>query len=304
MRASSRSERKSLLNQYSRQLGILVRRDITELGLRLAREEAERSAETARFAMLSAEAANRAKSEFLANMSHELRTPLNAIIGFSELISLGPADPAIVAKHREYAADIHRSGQHLLDVINDILNIARIEAGSLDPHETLVTIADLVDLPVSLNRKRIEEGALSLALDLAPDLPKLFCDARLVRQALINLISNAAKFTLPGGRIEVAAAMNANGWLRFSVADSGVGIPAAEIATALLPFRQVDNGLARRFEGTGLGLPLTKAFIELHGGTFTLESAVDQGTTASFCLPPDRLRRNDVPGLSMREIEP
>ena len=187
----------SLLDRYSRQLGVLVSRQQTELGLNIARREAECAADQARYAMLSAEAANRAKTQFLANMSHELRTPLNAIIGFAEVIAI---DQAASDKTREYARDIHSSGLHLLNVINDILDIARIEAGSLDLREEWADVESLVEMPLDLCRQRIAENSLTLTVNVEADLPELFCDARLVRQMLINLLSNAAKFTPQGGR--------------------------------------------------------------------------------------------------------
>lgn len=289
MRPKGQQLQGALLDRYSRQLGLLVSRRQTELGLRLARREAERAADQARYAMLSAETANRAKSQFLANMSHELRTPLNAIIGFAEVIAGKLVQESQIEKIREYATDIHDSGRHLLNVINDVLDIARIEAGSLDLREDWVNVRSLIEMPLDVCRRPITENALSLVVNQAADLPDLYCDARLVRQILINLISNATKFTPQGGKITISIDRERNGDLCMSVADTGIGIAPEHIEDALTPFRQVDNELGRRYEGTGLGLPLSKAFVELHGGSLVLSSQLGKGTIVTARLPRDRL---------------
>jgi signal transduction histidine kinase len=292
--------RASLLDHYSRQLGLLVSRRQTELGLSIARREAEGAAEQARTAMLSAEAANRAKTQFLANMSHELRTPLNAIIGFAEVIAINRVSGP--DKIREYARDIHSSGQHLLNVINDILDIARIEAGSLTLREEWADVEALLAMPLDLCRQRIAENGLTLAVNVPTGLPDLYCDARLVRQMLINLLSNAAKFTPRGGTITVSVAIAGDGHLAASVADTGIGIAPEHIADALAPFRQVDNELARRYDGSGLGLPLSKAFIELHGGSLALESRPNEGTTVTLRFPKTRLGDAAAPAPSFERV--
>jgi signal transduction histidine kinase len=292
MRPKGRLLQAALLDRYSRQLGLLVNRRQTELGLRIARQEAERAADQTRYAMLTAEAANRAKSQFLANMSHELRTPLNAIIGFAEVIADKLVEESKTDKIREYAGDIHSSGKHLLNVINDILDIARIEAGSLDLREEWVAVRSLLAMPLDICRSRIVENSLSLVVDLPPDLPDMYCDGRLVRQVLINLISNAAKFTPKGGAITVSFGREQDRRLRISIADTGIGIAPEDIDNALAPFRQVDNELGRRYDGTGLGLPLSKAFVELHGGSFALASQPGKGTTVTLHFP--RARLSDV----------
>jgi signal transduction histidine kinase len=288
-----RQHHASLLDHYSRQLGLLVNRRQTELGLNIARREAEGAAEQARHAMLSAEAANRAKTQFLANMSHELRTPLNAIIGFAEVIAINQVSSH--DKIREYARDIHSSGQHLLNVINDILDIARIEAGSLDLREEWTDVRSLVEMPLDVCRQRIAENSLTLKVNVEANLPDLYCDGRLVLQMLINLLSNAAKFTPQGGQITVSVATDANQDLLMSVADTGIGIAPEHVADALAPFRQEDNELQRRYDGTGLGLPLSKAFIELHGGSLSLESQPGKGTTVTLRFPRGRLRDIGTP---------
>jgi signal transduction histidine kinase len=301
---TKRQQRASLLDHYSRQVGLLVSRRQTELGLSIARREAERAAEHARYAMLTAEAANRAKTQFLANMSHELRTPLNAIIGFAEVIVGKLVAESNGEKIREYATDIHSSGRHLLNVINDILDIARIEAGSLDLKEEWVDVRPLVEMPLDICRPRIAENALSLTVELEAGLPDLCCDGRLVRQILINLISNAAKFTPQGGSITVAVRREQDLSLSMSVADTGIGIAAEHIADALAPFRQVDNELGRRYDGTGLGLPLSKAFIELHGGSLSLESEPGKGTTVTVRFPKNRLRDTAAPATGEAATPP
>jgi signal transduction histidine kinase len=295
MRPKGRLLQAALLDRYSRQLGLLVNRRQTELGLRIARQEAERAADQARYAMLTAEAANRAKSQFLANMSHELRTPLNAIIGFAEVIAGKLVEESKADKIREYAGDIHTSGKHLLNVINDILDIARIEAGSLDLKEELVAVRSLVEMPLDVCRSRIVENSLSLVVDLPPDLPDMYCDPRLVRQVLINLLANAAKFTPQGGAITISFSRDRDQALRITIVDTGIGIAPEDLGNAIAPFRQVDNELGRRYDGTGLGLPLSKAFVELHDGTFSLECQPDKGTTVTICFPRSRL--SDVAGV-------
>ena len=299
MRPKGRPLQAALLDRYSRQLGLLVNRRTTELGLKIARQEAERSADQARYAMLTAEAANRAKSQFLANMSHELRTPLNAIIGFAEVIAGQLVEESKAEKIREYAGDIHTSGKHLLNVINDILDIARIEAGSLDLKEEWVALRSLLAMPLDVCRSRVVENALSLVVDLPPDLPDMYCDPRLVRQILINLLSNAAKFTPQGGAVTISFGREQDRSLRISIADTGIGIAPEDIGNALAPFRQVDNELGRRYDGTGLGLPLSKAFVELHDGTFSLESELDKGTTVTVRFPAKRL--SDVAGAPAKD---
>lgn len=289
MQSKVRHQRAAMLNRYSLQLGLLVSRQRTELALRTAHQEAERAAEQARQAMIAAETANRAKSQFMSSMSHELRTPLNAIIGFSEIIAgqagPGPKDD----KTGEYAGVINESGKHLLNVINDILDISRIEAGSLELREDWADVRSLIGMPVQICRPRIDENALTLTVDVAPDVPAFYCDQRLMRQALINLISNASKFTASGGKIDVSAALEPDGRLRIAVADTGIGIAPEHFGDALAPFRQIDNELGKRYNGTGLGLPLTKGFAELHGGSLTLESELGKGTTIILRFPKERL---------------
>jgi signal transduction histidine kinase len=239
-----------------------------------------------------AETANRAKSEFLANMSHELRTPLNAVIGFSELM-INRAFGDLDERYAAYAGDINSSGVHLLAVINDILDISRIEAGDVELNEEAFYPIAVIESCADLIRDRAKEGEITLDLDLPEDLPPIEADQRKYKQILINLLSNAVKFTPPGGRVTVAAEITAFGGFKLHVTDTGIGMRPEDIPVALTPFRQVDNRLARTYEGTGLGLPLVKSLIELHDGTVSIESTLGAGTTVTVTLPPSRIRGAD-----------
>jgi signal transduction histidine kinase len=233
----------------------------------------------------AAEAASRAKSEFLANMSHELRTPLNAIIGFSGLM-IGELFGSLPPRYEGYARDINTSGTHLLTVINDILDLSKAESStmSLSVHE--VNILEVVVSSKVMVQKMALDARVRLTTELEEGLPPLLVDPTKMRQILVNLLSNAVKFTSEGGSITLTVAAERGG-VMFRITDTGIGIPADKIETAMAPFGQVDSGLIRRYEGTGLGLPLTKKLVELHGGTMELESFVNQGTTVSVWLPPE-----------------
>ena len=291
MRSSFRpsSGRRSLLADYSSQLGILVRRHHAQMGLVAARQEAERNAEIMHAAMLGAEAANRAKTEFLANMSHELRTPLNAIIGFSQLMTNRnqATDPARVTA---YAKDIHTAGEHLLREVNRILDLAKIEAGRAELHEEWFDPAEAVAIPVSFVRSQAEGAGQTLAVEMSRPLPQLYADQQYFKQILINLLSNAVKFTPRGGTVTLSAGVASDGWLSVSVSDTGIGIAEEDIWKALVPFAQVSSDLSRKYEGTGLGLPLSKGFVEMHGGTLKIDSEPGSGTTVTVRFPPDRTR--------------
>jgi PAS domain S-box-containing protein len=241
-----------------------------------------------------AEAASRAKSEFLANMSHELRTPLNAILGFAEIIRdrlLGPiGDP----RYAEYAHDIHSSGNHLLRIINDILDLSKVEAGRLDLVEEPVDVQEIVGSVVVLLRERVARAGLAFKVDLPGTMLLVRADERKLKQVLMNLLSNAVKFTPAGGEVAIKATIDDHRGLILEVHDTGIGIAPGDLARAMSPFGQVDSRLSRRYEGTGLGLPLAKAFAELHGGTLELDSTPGEGTVARIILPPDRLVGRDM----------
>jgi len=263
------------------------------IGLRFANADLVASL---RQAKETAEIASRVKSEFLATMSHELRTPLNAVLGFSEMIRVGSSGP-IDAKYQGYAADIHSSGEHLLALISDILDISKIESGRLELHDERTSVAELITRCVRLIAPRAEEGELALIECLPPDLPDAVVDEVRLKQAVLNLLSNAVKFTRPGGRVEVSARETEDGEIEIAVADDGIGMRPEDVPVALEPFRQIDSKLTRPYEGTGLGLPLAKRLIELHGGSLAISTAPERGTRVTLRLPPDRILRRE-PALS------
>jgi len=239
-------------------------------------------------ARLIAESANRSKSQFLANMSHELRTPLNAVIGFSEMMRDEVLGPLGNEKYKEYAEDIAGGGRHLLSLINDILDIAKIEAGKVELSESEVDFAEIARSCLTLLRERAGGKSIRLLNALPPNLPKILGDERRLKQVLLNLLSNAVKFTEDGGEVRLLAEVDQAGF-RFVVEDTGIGIAEDDIARVLTPFAQADMDLARRHEGTGLGLPLAKSFLELHGGKLAIDSQEGVGTRILCTLPQDRL---------------
>ena len=237
--------------------------------------------------------ANRAKTEFLANMSHELRTPLNAIIGFSEVIKEETFGPLVQSKYREYVGDIHDSGEHLLSIINDILDLSRIEAGVTTLMEGEVDVAALIADSIRIAQGRTDSGRTKIMPHIAAGLPPLVCDKRLLKQVLLNILSNALKFTPDHGDVTITARREAIGGLEIRVSDSGIGIPADRINDVLQPFTRVEDSYVRRHEGAGLGLPLSKQFVELHGGTLMIESTEGRGTAVTIRLPEERLGKQD-----------
>jgi two-component system cell cycle sensor histidine kinase PleC len=263
-----------------------TRTDITDLNHHAQQLEAARQ---------EAEAANRTKSRFLATMSHELRTPLNAVIGFSDVLRSELFGPIGLAKYRDYAGHIHDSAMHLLNVLSDILDMSKVEAGKISLHESTLDpgalIAEVAELFVQ------EAGFANVALErtVLPGLPPLFGDPRYVRQMLINLLSNALKFTPGGGRIEITAALDDGGDLVIGVVDTGIGMTEDQLAVALAPFGQIDSPLMRKYQGTGLGLPIVKSLVELHGGRLEIASAPSAGTRVSLIFPAARLGRREAP---------
>jgi signal transduction histidine kinase len=247
-----------------------------------------------------AEAADRAKSEFLAMMSHELRTPLNAVIGFSEIMKTEALGPIGSTKYREFADDIYTSGHHLLELINDILDLSKIESGKTRLREEEIQIAELIDSTVMLVRDSARRNSIEIELDCAPDLPDIFADRRKLKQILANLLSNGIKFTPAGGRISLKVRRGTHNGHVFQFADTGIGIAPEDIPKALAPFQQIDSKLGRMHEGTGLGLPLTKALVELHGGALEIESEVGVGTTVTLHFPNTRAIVPPCAGLSVK----
>ncbi|MFN4087492.1 MAG: sensor histidine kinase [Alphaproteobacteria bacterium] len=279
----------SLLYRYGDQLGRIVERHRAEAALNVAKQEAEKAAELAHQSMLEAQAANRAKTEFLANMSHELRSPLNAVIGFSQVMIDQLFGPLGTQKYDTYVRDIHASGNHLLSVINDILDLAKIEAGKVELDDNEIDVRDVCDFSMSMIRERAEKRGIRTLADFPNDVPEIVGDEQKLRQMLINLLSNAVKFTLDGGEVRLVGRLLPDGRYALCVRDTGIGIKKEDLPRVLQPFTQVDGGLNRKFEGTGLGLAITKSFMELHGGTLVIESEPGVGTSASLLFPAERI---------------
>ena len=261
-------------------------------GLIAELEEATAISDEAR---LRAEAANKAKSRFLATMSHELRTPLNAIMGFSEVMEKELLGAIGNDTYREYAGNIYSSGNHLLHIINEILDLSRIEAGRYDLHEETVRLTDIAEDCQRLVKIRADAKGLLLIEDFGPDLPQVWADPRALRQICLNLLSNALKFTPKGGRITITVGHSADGGLSLSVRDTGPGIPKDEIPRVLQAFGQGSLAHESAEGGTGLGLPIVQNLIQLHGGTFDLKSEMRKGTEVTITLPRQRVMHEVAP---------
>ena len=245
-----------------------------------------------RYAKEQADSANRAKSAFLANMSHELRTPLNAIIGFSEMMINETFGPLGNEKYTEYLGDVHLSAQHLLDIINEVLDMSKIEAGRLELQEEDIDVAELIDSVARMMVSKMFSNDIDIKTDIAPNLPKMRADLRMMRQVLINILTNAVKFSPNGGLITVRAKIKSSGDMIIEIEDNGIGIHRDKIHQALEPFGQVSDKPERRelkSQGTGLGLPLAKAMVELHDGVLNIESEFGEGTTVMLLFPAKRI---------------
>ena len=236
-------------------------------------------------AKVAAESANSSKSEFLAMMSHELRTPLNAILGFAEIFMNEMFGPHSDERYRIYATDIHDGGQHLLHVINNILDLSKVDAGRFELNVDDCNLGDLADSVVRLMQAKVDEAGLNLVVEAPEDLPTILGDQRVIRQMILNLLGNAIRFTDPGGRITISITVAPSGDQTMTVSDTGIGIAAKDIPRVLEPFGQADAGLSRRQDGTGLGLPLVQSFIALHGGTLDLTSEPGVGTVVTLHFP-------------------
>ena len=277
-RMSGAAHRERLLAAFNRTLSQEVeeRRRI-ESALRRANQEAMR--------------ANRSKTEVLANVSHELRTPLNAILGFSDILRRGVFGPLGSSRYESYATDIHQSGNHLLELINDILDISKIEARKANLDESEVALDEIARASHRIVVQRADAQGVRVSFELSPGLPALYADQRAIKQILINLLTNAVKFTPAGGRITVRMATTPQDEVRLEVSDTGVGMAPEEIPLALEPFGQTMSSRWVEQEGTGLGLALVKLLVEAHGGSFDLSSRLGEGTTAVAHFPAERTVR-------------
>ena len=258
------------------------------------RREAEREIEVARD---TAEAADKTKTEFLAHISHELRTPLNAVVGFSEIMNDELFGALGNEKYREYVSAIRESGVHLLDIINEMLDLSVAEIGKLELHEEVVDPQEVLSACARIMKDQADENEVTLKVEIAPDSPRLLADGRKIRQVMINLLSNAIKFTDPGGKVEMKAWLAPDGGYIVDVVDTGIGIPSAHLKKVLTPFGQVESALSRKYKGTGLGLPLSKRLVELHAGTLSLASVEGEGTSVRVILPKERTIPSDGSGL-------
>jgi len=276
-----------IITQEGRYLGIGTALSLFHANMERAKQ---RSVELER-AKAAAESANRAKTMFLANMSHELRTPLNAIIGFTDFIrteTLGPIQPP---EYADYINDVNESGKHLLNVINAILDMSKVEANRIELREDYLDPAEIAEAASRMMRETASRRGITIGLETAHAPKELYADSQLVRQILLNLLSNALKFAGESKEVNLAVRCDDEGACVFSVIDHGIGIAQSEIKRVLEPFTQVESSHARTAEGTGLGLPLCAALAKAHGGRLEIESAVGRGTRVDIYFPPERTVR-------------
>jgi len=236
----------------------------------------------------SAEYANHSKTAFLANMSHELRTPLNAIIGFSEIMETGALGAIENPIHLDYINDIHKAGSHLLEVINDILDVARIESGAVELHEENVDLLGICEACEHMVRARAELGRVTVEIIIPPDFPALYADETRVKQTILNLLINSVKFNRLDGNVTISAKVDDENAISVTVSDTGIGIEADKLKTVFEPFTQVHDVFTRPHEGSGLGLSLVKLMTEKHGGSVEINSRIKEGTDITISYPPER----------------
>ncbi|HUI35555.1 MAG TPA: HAMP domain-containing sensor histidine kinase [Stellaceae bacterium] len=276
----------TLIDDYCMQLGSLLDRRHTERALTGARQRAEAAARLAEDALRQAQAAERAKTNFLANVTHELRTPLNAIIGFSEIIENAAAGAADNAAYGKY---IHEAGTRLLGIVNNVLILARIEAGKMELDEQVASLKEVLGASIKASQLDAASQSITVIEDNDDD-HLVYIDPNKMKQAFGHLLSNAIKFNAEGGVARVSTKLSPEGDLLVSIRDNGCGIPAKDLERVLEPFNQVEDHLTRENEGVGLGLPLARAMIRLHGGELNLTSEVGIGTLVDLTLPANRLR--------------
>jgi two-component system cell cycle sensor histidine kinase PleC len=277
----------TLLDDYCLQLGSLLDRRHTERALTAARHNAEQAAQLAEEAMVQAQTADRAKTNFLANVTHELRTPLNAIIGFSEIIESGGA----IGDHATYGKYIHEAGTRLLTMVNDVLTLARIEAGKVELDEQVVTLGEVIGASIRAVSAEAAAKSVTIIDDGGTD-ALIRLDPNRMKQVFVHLLSNAVKFNRESGTIRVSAALDRPDALTIRVSDTGCGIPPDHLSRVFEPFSQVEDHLTRENEGVGLGLPLARAMMRMHGGDLALTSQIGVGTTVEALLPAQRLSPN------------
>jgi signal transduction histidine kinase len=296
MASAHRGKPEAFIENYCSRVGTLLEARYTGLALLAAKQEAEVAAKHANEAMLEAKAADLAKTRFLANMAHELRTPLNAIIGFSEIIKLD----VIKQKDRypQYAEYIHEAGIHLLNIINGLLDLARIQAGRVDLEEQIVTVGELIRSVVCTVSTLANKKSIYIKCEIAEESTRIFVDQTKFKQIILNILSNCVKFTEPTGHILINSVIEDQRDLVISIQDTGIGIPAEHLKRVLSPFEQIADHLTKENEGTGLGLPIARALIELHGGNLILSSDLGIGTTVALRLPQERIRGFAPPSSS------